>query len=261
MLKRKPDFVVVGTQKGGTTSLFRYLVQHPSVLRSRKKEVDFFTDDYGKGTSWYSDQFPSRIERLRASLRHRSRTLTGEATPYYLFHPLAPARIQAYCPDAKIIMMLRDPVERAYSHYKHHKKLGEETLDFASAIDAEDDRLAGELDKLATDASYVANNYRLYSYKARGRYVEQLERWLATYPKESLLILHSEEFFADPAAGFLQVQRFLNLPVHERETYEVFNPGKRSDIAPEVRASLVDYFRPYNQRLYDLLDVDYRWGE
>ena len=185
MFAARPDFVVGGVQKGGTTSLYRYLGQHPRVLECQRKEVGYFSDLYAQGEAWYSSQFPSLRRRLRRSLRERGRVLIGEATPYYLFHPHAPQRLRDYSPNVRIVFLLRDPVERAFSHHGYHSKLGEESLSFEDAVDAEEERLAGEFEKMQANPEYNSQAYKLYSYLARGLYAEQLERWLALFPAAS----------------------------------------------------------------------------
>lgn len=259
MFPSKPNFIVAGVQKGGTTSLYRYLAAHPNVLRSRRKEVGYFGDQYYRGVAWYQQQFPTYGGRFRMALRARGWVQTGEATPYYLFHPLAAQRVKAYCPDAKIIVMLRDPVERAYSHYRHHVKLGEESLSFEDALAAEDERLAGQEEAIIRDDGHDETAFRLYSYKARGYYAEQLKRWFECFDRESMLIMSSEWFFADPGAAFRKTQEFLGLPLFDHPDYKQFNPGKKESVSESTRAELEDWFRPHNQRLFELIGERFNW--
>ena len=261
MFRRRPDFIVLGTQKGGTTSLFRYLVQHPLVIPAERKEVGFFSDLYDRGLPWYRGQFPRFNKRVRLSIKRRGWIRTGEATPYYLFHPLAAERIRAFDADMKMVVMLRDPVERAYSHYRHHVKLGEETLSFEAAIEAEPDRLQGEEERMLANPDYEGRNYRLFSYLTRGQYAEQLERFFERFQRSQFLILSSEAFFADPAGVFERTQRFLGLPLRPRNDYEQFNPGHKAAIETATRERLQNHFRPHNERLFRLLGEDYGWND
>jgi hypothetical protein len=253
-----PDFLIIGGQKCGTTSLYNYLIRHPGVLRAARKELRYFTQQFELGDSWYRQQFPNAKRRMLNRLTN-GRTLTGEATPYYLFHPLAPARIRAAYPRVRLIAMLRNPVDRAFSHYKHHVKLGEEHLPFEDAIAAEQARLAGEFERLAADGGYVAHALRVYSYLARGVYADQYERWYRYFAPDRILTLSSEQFFSNPAGAFAQALEFLGLPEHRLQDYETFNPGREETFAPELRERLIDYFRPHNERLYRLLDRDFGW--
>ncbi|MEM7220378.1 MAG: sulfotransferase domain-containing protein [Pseudomonadota bacterium] len=257
----KPDFIVAGVQKGGTTTLFRYLSRHPFVDRADVKEVGYFADQFSRGENWYKEQFPPLTARLRMRKGRFGWMRTGEATPYYLFHPLAAQRIQAYCPRVRIVVMLRDPIERAFSHYRHHVKLGEETLSFEDAIEAEAERLDGEETRLIADPGYDARNHRLYSYLARGLYAEQLERWLTRFERDQLLIMSSESFFADPELAFDRTQRFVGLPAVKLAQYQAFNQGKKSAIADSTRERLTAYFRASNERLFEMLGFRMPWQE
>ena len=259
MIHMKPDFFIVGVQKGGTTSLYNYLAQHPCVLAASKKEIHYFSDNYDKGASGYKDYFPTIFKQLHTFLTCKNKVITGEATPFYLLHPHAPSRIKREFPKAKIIMMLRNPIDRAYSHYRYHVKLGEETLTFEEAIAAEPERLQGEYEKMIEDEKYNSITYKTYSYMKRGVYADQVARWLDLFPKEQILTIKSEEFFADPATSYSQVQTFLGLPDHPLKSYKKFNAGQESAINPETRSGLLEYFEPHNKRLYDLLGKEFNW--
>ena len=248
----EPRFLIIGCQKCGTTSLYNYLIQHPHVSAATKKEIHFFDSNYHKGYAWYKRHFPEPKSKKKS-------LITGEATPYYILHPHAPARVKATLPDTKLILMLRDPVERAFSHYKHHVKFKVEPLAFDEAIKAESERLDGEWDKMIRDQSYNSYNIQMYSYLTRGVYVTQLERWLAHFPREQVLLLQSEEFFTNPEKAYLETLHFLGLPDHQLDTYQKFNPGKNESISPAARRYLIDYFKPYNERLFRLIRKDFSW--
>lgn len=239
-----PDFLVIGTQRGGTTSLYNYLVRHPKVAAAATKEVHYFSLFYERGDEWYESNFPrSRGWRKR---------ITGEATPYYLFHPEAPDRAQRLVPGAKLIALLRDPVARAFSHYKHERRLGEESLSFEDALAQEDERLSGD--------PFVDGSHQHFSYFARGRYAEQLRNWWRVYPRDRLIILRSEDLFADPQHVYEDVLSFLELPPHRLRSFDVFNAGAELEqIADETKRRLYDAFRPHNAELYELIGRDMGW--
>ncbi len=255
----KPDFFIIGAQKCGTTSLYNYLVKHPCVLSSHEKEIHFFTDKYDKGYSWYSKQFPSLIKKYYYTVRKHHRIITGEATPYYLFHPHVAKRIKSAFPKAKIIIMLRNPVDRAFSHYRYHVKLGQEPLSFKDAIEAEPARLQEEYEKMLMDENYSSINYKIFSYLKRGIYIEQVKRWFELFPAEQILVLKSEEFFSDTASCFSRVLDFLELPEYELSSYKTFNIGRETAMDREIRKFLVKYYRQYNQALYSYLGKDFSW--
>ena len=255
-----PDFFIIGVQKGGTTSLYNYLARHPAVLPAAEKEIHYFSENFYRGEAWYSARFPTRYRKLRRMLELRTHVLTREATPYYIFHPHAARRISARYPRARIILILRNPVERAYSHYRYHVKLGVESLSFEEAIAAEPRRLVGEMEKMIADENYSSEACKLFSYLRRGVYVEQLRRWREYFPREQMLVLKSEDFFANPADSFLEVTRFLGLEHHDLSSYDTFNAGAESTLRPDTRQRLVEYFRASNEQLYDYLGVDFGWN-
>src|SRR5262249_27856015 len=151
------DFVIIGTQRGGTTSLYRYLIDHPDVAGAMlTKEVHYFDTNLRRGPGWYRAFFPTKAARDRHRRRTGRELVAGEASPYYLFHPLVPDRAHELLPDAKLVVMLRDPVERAFSHHGHEVELGYEQLGFAEALDREPERLAGELERMRADPAYVS---------------------------------------------------------------------------------------------------------
>ena len=189
----------------------------------------------------------------------RHYVITGEATPYYIFHPHAPRRIKKLFPHAKIIMMLRNPVDRAYSHYRYHVKLGVENLTFEKAIEAESVRLRGKLERMLIDPHYNSTNYKVFSYLKRGIYIEQIMRWYELFPGEQILIIKSEEFFANPEQCFHKVEDFLGLPRYSLKTYKKFNIGKNAVMRKDIRERLARYFIPYNQRLYEFLGKNFDW--
>jgi hypothetical protein len=253
-LRVLPNFIIVGTMKGGTTSMFQYLAQHPRVNPPFRKEIKFFDIHYPKGLMWYRAHYPLFAKMTDGAL-------TGEATPYYIFHPLAAQRLAETLPNVKLIFMLRNPVDRAYSHYSHINRVGREPLSFEDAIEAESDRLAGEAEKIMADPNYSTFTHVHYSYLTRGRYIEQLPRWLERFPRDRMLILASEDLSREPAAAFQRALDFLGLDAWTPGQFNIFKQGSYEQMNPSTRAKLVEYFRPYNQQLYDLLEMKFDWDK
>lgn len=253
-LRALPNFVIIGAMKGGTTSMFQYLAAHPQVRPPFRKEIKFFDIHYAKGLGWYRAHFP-----LRAKMKDGA--VTGEATPYYLFHPLAAERMAKTLPNAKLIVMLRNPVDRAYSHYSHMRRVGREPLSFEDALASEPDRLAGEADRIVADPNYSTFAHGHYSYLARGRYAEQLPRWMEYFPREQILILSSENLSSDPAQAFSSTLDLLGLNQWRPKNFDIFKRGGYETMPANTRAKLVDYFRPFNQQLYDLLGMKFDWDK
>ena len=186
-----PNFIIIGAAKSGTTTLFRHLRSHPDVFLAPGKEIHYFDDQFHKGLGWYKGHF-CEVADERA---------IGEATPGYMYFEEAPMRMAEVVPDAKLIAILRNPVDRAYSHYWHERVRGREKLEFADAIAAEPERLA--------DGEQRSLHY--YSYGDRGRYVYQLQRVCQFYPRESLLVLLLEELHDTPLESVHSAYRFLGV--------------------------------------------------
>jgi hypothetical protein len=247
-----PDFLILGAQKAGTTALYAYLRRHPSITGPSWKEVSYFDRHYARGEAWYRGNFPN-VLRAR-------RKLVGEASPSYVFHPLAPERVQALVPEARLVVLVRNPVDRALSHYQHEVALGREPLAFEEALAAEDERLRGEEERLVSDPHYFSRPWWSHTYKARGRYAEQLERWLAAFPREQLLIVPSEELLSQPEAMHARVLEFLGAPPHRLESYPRVFERQYAPMEPETRAQLAVEFAEPNRRLYELLGRDLGWA-
>jgi hypothetical protein len=252
-LRGLPSILIIGTAKGGTTSLFNYLAEHPDIVPPLGKEMHYFDLYHARGERWYRGRFPYEF-------RLRKGGLTLDASPYYLFHPLAPERAARLLPQAKLIALLRNPVERAFSHYHHEFRGGWETLSFAEAIEREPERLAGEEERLRADPRYSSYSHRTYSYLRRGRYIEQLRRWMEHFPRANLLVIQSEWLFRDPAGATGAVQQFLGLRPYQCPSYKTFLQGQYSKMDPELRRRLVAYFEPHNRELYEWLGEAYDWA-
>lgn len=258
-LRLLPDFIIIGGKKCGTSSLYNYLVEHPDIVPAFRKEVHFFDNGASKRRALlYRAYFPTFLHKRRVRRGRGVDLITGEATPYYLFHPLAPARVREVVPHVKLIAMLRNPVDRAYSHYHHEFRRGLEELSFEDAIEHEMERLKGEQERLLHGGHYSAS-HRRYSYLSRGVYVDQLQNWRRFFPEEQLLVLKSEDLFADPSAILGQTLDFLGLPPLEREGYSKDNKGSYLQMDPAIRRQLADYFEPHNERLYEYLGRDFGW--
>lgn len=255
-----PDVMIIGAMKCGTTSLFRYLEGHPDFLGPKMKEIHYFDFKYDKGIEWYRRQFPTKLKKMKCGLKGQ-RIITGEASPYYMFHPHACKRIASVLPNVKLIALLRNPVDRAYSHYQNEIRHEREHLKFEEAIDAEPNRLAGEIEKMLDDEFYFSFHHGHHSYLARGIYVEQIKVWHTLFPKKQLLILDSETFFENPLRGFDRVCSFLELSPFRIKEFKTHNAGEyKQQIPAKLRKRLSDYFNPHNEDLYNYLGTKFEWN-
>jgi hypothetical protein len=246
-----PSFLIVGQARCGTTSMFDVLEQHPAVFHSLlpKKEVHYFDLDYGHSLAWYQCHFPLVASARRATRDLGVAPMAFEASPYYMFHPLAPERIHRDLPGVKVLVLVRDPVERAYSAHAHQTGFGGETEPFERALELEDSRLEGETERLIADPAYISFNHRFYAYRTRGYYVDQLEHLERVFGRERIHVIDCGDFFADPGPVYDQVIDFLGLPHLGQPTFTGSNARPRSPMSGKVRAELEEHYRPYDERL------------
>ena len=230
-----PDFVVIGAQKGGTSFFYRLLIGHPLVRPAVVKEVHFFDRRFAKGPGWYWRCFP------QPKRKNGRETITGEATPFYLFDPRVPERMAETVPEARLIALLRNPVDRAYSHYRMQVRRGIEQRSFAEAVREEMEGKEG------------------HSYLARGLYAEQLARFSAFARRGRLLVLCSEDFFANRREVFHRALGFLGLPSTEPKLERPTNKERYAPMDTDTRRLLERFFEPHNRRLYDFLGRDFGW--
>lgn len=258
-LRLLPDFVMLGTQRGGTTTLYRYLVRHPCVAPAFGQEVHFFDDNFHRGVRWYRAHFPLTLHKDYVRKVRRLTLISGEASGYYLVHPHALRRISKLIPHVKLIVLLRNPVDRAWAHYHQSINKGE-TLPFEEAIRTEEARLSGERGKMLADDTYVSRKYRRYSYLTRGIYVDQLKEVMSVFPEQQVLILKSEDLlFDNPAEVLRRTVAFLELPMWEPSRYTTYGRDYYPPMKARTRTWLVDFFNDYNRRLYEYLGVNFGW--
>lgn len=266
-----PHFLIIGAKRGGTTSLYSYLLEHPRVaglfpsarhlpLRAERKGVHYFDERFRSGRHWYRSNFPSQAYRRLVGRRVGGPIVSGEATPYYLFHPHAAARARLAVPHARIIVLLRNPTDRAYSHYQEQRRRGHEHLaTFEEAIEAEPLRLAGEQERLERDPAAVSFAHEHQSYVAQGHYLESLEPWLRNFPSCQIHIARSEDMYADPQSTYDQILDFLGLPAFVLPHPEPLNGTFAAPIPAGLRDRLDAHYAPHNAALEERLQRSFGW--
>ena len=258
-----PGFLIAGGSRCGTTSMFDALSQHPAIcnpLLPWTREVHYFDNGYDRGLAWYQSHFPLKARARRAARAVGAEPLAFESGPYYMFHPLAPERIHRDLPGVKLLVLLRDPVERAFSAYANSISVRCETESFERALELEDSRLAGETERIVADPAYPSFSHRHHSYRIRGQYAEQLERLESLFGRERIHVVDSGDFFTDPVPVYHGVLDFLGLPRLDRPVVKRLNSRPRPAPMPaSVRIALEDHYRPHNERLATWLGREPSW--
>lgn len=238
----KPDFLIIGTPKGGTTSLYRYLIKHPQVIPCLKKEIHFWPWRYYRGLDWYLSHFPRIPE---------GKYMVGEATTdYFDRHDVAEEVYNSF-PKVKAIALLRNPIDRAISQYYHWVRLGWENRTLEEAINA-DIQLIKQNPEIPITKKISWKNYL-----PRGIYIELIREWLKVFPAEQLLFLKSEDFYAEPQNKFNLVLDYLGLPPYEIPDYKKYNGGSYPQLNSEMYRELQEIFEPYNQELYKEIGINF----
>lgn len=250
-----PNVLVIGAQRAGTSSIYRYLGSHPDVAPSLRKEIEFFSTRMSMGERWYRAHFPL-VRRPHVAF---------EATPDYLLHPLAAQRAAALIPGLRAVALLRNPITRAFSQYGHQRRLDKEDLSFAAALEIEPRRIAGEYDRLAADPDYPAIELRTHGYIERGRYAPQLERWFEAVGPDRVHVIRTEDLWADPVETYTGLLDFLGLRHVMPTAFENFSyvpeTGGRSEktIPIEAETYLREQLAPEVKAVEALLGTDLRW--
>lgn len=242
-IRMLPDFLIIGAMKCGTTSLFHYLSRHPGIVPALVKEVPYFNleNPFWRNRLWYRAHFPTLFARYRTKLAGK-KLLAFEATPGYIFHPLAPKRMRETVPKAKHILLLRNPVDRCYANYQNVVRTKNEPLTFEEALEREREKYLGQY---SADLKYLT-----YSYLGRSMYITQLENLLQYFPREQLLILDSRKLESDTLEMLERVFEFLELPAADYPIPDRFVRHEKYEYPPmraETRQELVRFFQPYNE--------------
>ncbi|MDT9341225.1 tetratricopeptide repeat protein [Trichodesmium erythraeum 21-75] len=244
----QPSFVIIGTVKGGTSSLYNYLCHHPNVIPALQKEINFFNNKFNQGIDWYLAHFPQ--------LPEQGKFITGEATPNYMYSDEIGKKLLDNFPKIKIIAILRNPVDRTISHYYMAKRLGQESKKFTEFVPQEMKFLRR-----------LNNNYQNYqrlikemsAYFRGSLYIHFLKKWINLFPKEQLLILKSEDMYENPAGTTKKAFDFLGLPNYQLLEYKKYFPGYYAPIDASLRCQIAELFQPHNQKLEESLGIKFNW--
>ena len=256
-----PQFLIVGAERCGTSSLYHVLRQHPAVFGSGipRKEVHYFDNKYSQGLGWYQCHFPLAARARLGARSAGAAPVAFEATANYMFHPLAPERIHRDLPGVRLLVLVRDPVERAYSAHAHQVGFGFETEPFERALELEDARLEGELKRIMANPGYQSFSFDHHTYRARGHYADQLDQLARIFGRDRIHVIDSGDFFAAPGPAYDQVLRFLRLPDCGQPRFTPQNARPRSPMPESLRDALEEHFRPHDERLAAWLGREPSW--
>lgn len=248
-LRRKPDYMIIGAQKSGTTTLFDTLSQHPSINNPKNKEMHYFDDRDIHSRNQYRSKFPISYRRL-----------TGEATPIYIYYPGVPQRIRSMFPDCKFVVILRNPIGRAYSHYQMRVRRGKEDLSFEEALEAEESRLEEAHTQYKNNPEIHNSGLLSHSYRDRGVYCKQLERWWSVFPPSQFHVMSYENFINNPSDEYGELCDFLGISRCEDIKLGQPNVAKYPQISDSAYANLEMYYAEYNAKLFKMLGKTFPWG-
>lgn len=253
-LRKKPSFFIIGTQKAGTSSVLSYLVQHPSVIPPIIKELHYFNMNYCRGAQYFHSLF-----RINVS----ARAITGEATPDYIDFPLTPLRLQRYSQDLKLIVVLRDPVQRAFSHFSFVQSYDkyESSISFEKGLLLENDRLRQAFSQLENDPAASARAISNYGYVYKGEYVTHIKKWLDYFDRSKILILCFSELKNNPQEIMRKV--CIHLEIDESYIFNFSKTHNKTKYSREMQSvtkdRLIDHFSPYNAELFQLIGQEFEW--
>lgn len=261
-MRMLPRFIVAGAPKCGTTALYFYLLSHPQVAGPSQNEMGFFSQNYEHGLDWYRSHFPIKMVTSWRARYSGKEIITGEHTPAYVMHPLAAQRMADTLPDVRLIILLRDPVERAYSHYQHEFRCGHENLCFRDAIAMEPQRTAQELDRMRSELGYRGPEYVRHAYLDQGKYRPKLEQFFRHFDRSQIMIIKSENLFEQTQDVLDEVLDFLCLDPFKLKNVERVNSGEYMPLReadPSLESALREHFAPSNESLYSLLGINFGW--
>jgi hypothetical protein len=259
-IRTLPNFIIIGSSKSGTWAIHNYLLQHPDIDYSARN-IHFFEYVYSDKISWYKSHFPTKLYKSLVKSIGKRKCLIGEHTPTYIHHPLVPQRVKDGIPDVKLLVSLRNPIDRAYSNYHHQVRDGYEKRTFEDAVFSEIKRIEIIKDN---DNLQIKNpnfsNYVQFNYLRHGTYVDKLENWLKIFPREQFCIVENKDLSKNPQQVLDKIFEFLNVPHFKLRQEERWNVGKYKKMKESTRKTLADFFRSYNERLYKLLGQNFGWN-
>lgn len=257
-IRSLPDFIIIGTARSGTTSLYYNLCEHPCIISAAHDELGFFDSNFNLGLNWYRSFFPTILHKYFVKISKKY-ALTGEDTPFYIWNPIAANRILKLIPKVKLIVLFRNPIDRAYSNYYLGIRSKSESLSFEEAINSELKLLE---DTQGWNSDNDIEKYTIpRSYIAKGIYSSQLKIWFNLFSQKQLYIVSTEEFSCNPQETLDKIFKFLGVPKYKIKNLQKYKVANYPEMKPETRKFLIDYFKPHNQQLYNMLNRKFDWDK
>ena len=254
-----PNFFVIGPGRTGTTSLYHYLDQHPCITKSAYDELGYFDDNFHLGLNWYRSLFPTKFMQKKIESEYK-KFLTYDVTPFYIYNPLVVDRIFKFSPNAKIIAALRNPIDRAYSNYNNRMQdEGDTKTTFEEIINAEIEIIEKNKKNIDDYAFLVNTFYELLL--ARGFYAKQLEFWFKKFPRKNILLISSEELATNTDKTVSEIFEFLEVPIQKISDLTKQNVIKYPKMKDSTREILINFFKPYNEELFDMIGSKFDWDK
>lgn len=256
-IRSLPDFIIIGTARSGTTSLYYDICQHPCVLPAAYDELGYFDSNYHLGQNWYRSLFPTLFSKWLVKQKKQF-AITGEDTPFYIWDPIVAKRILKILPNIKLIVLFRNPVDRAYSNYHLAVREGSENLSFEDAIQVE----LKNLDKINDNIKQDVNKYAIArSYIAKGFYADQLKIWLELFRFEQLIIISTEDLESNPQKTLDNIYDFLKIPKNHVLIPEKQKIASYPKIKDETRKFLIDLYKKSNAELFTMIGQTFDWDK
>ena len=253
-----PDFLVIGAKRCGTTSLYQHLPEHPCISKSPHDNMGFFNDNFHLGVNWYKSFFPTTFTRKKIKSKFGN-FLAFDVTTKYMEEESTANNVYQTKPNMKIIIILRNPVDRAYSQYHLSVRQTAERRSFEDVVEENMNRLNKESHehyKIKPKFSAKEDNYL-----KKGLYALQLRYWLKIFPRENILIVSTEEFESNQQIIYNKIFEFLNISKFEVKNTKKMEKGNYPPRKSETRNLLLDYFRSHNHELFELINIKFDWDK
>ena len=256
-IRSLPDFIIIGTARSGTTSLYYDICQHPCVLPAAYDELGYFDSNFHLGLNWYRSLFPTLFSKWLIKQKKQF-AITGEDTPFYIWDPIVAKRILKNLPKIKLIVLLRNPVDRAYSNYHLGVRAGTENLSFEDAIKVETKRL----EEINEESKSSIEKYAIRrSYLAKGFYADQLKIWFEIFNSNQLLIISTEDLKSNPQKVINKIYNFLEIPDKHKLIPEKQKKAVYPEMKKETREFLIDFYKKNNTELFSLIGQKFDWDK